>query len=309
MDPDLQREWAEADGHHPGVNSRIRIGGAGAVMQVLDETSFTTEMDCRLNPAYGDLIERADIPFICLTTLIREPDVQIGLAVMRGRAQGNIEAEDRRAFQFLAGRARQAVLTTLTLGRQAAQSAVWGLGGLGLSAFICDCSGRVLATTDTEAALTATGDRLKLRCGRLYDRVSGCDLSDRARAAAREDSAALSPLILRGTGADDDLVMEFAALPSETTGFPGAPGALIVVRRAWGVDTEGRARRIAALYRLTPRESQIAACLCRGLSPQKVGLKLGMAIGTVRTHIRHLFDKTDVTTLAQLVALLRAYDV
>ncbi|AYG96128.1 hypothetical protein D8I30_13820 [Brevundimonas naejangsanensis] len=116
MDPDLRRQWAEVNGHHPGVNSRIRIGGAAPVMRVLDETSFTTEADSRRNPAYGDLIDRADIPFICLTTLVREPGVQIGMAVMRGRAQGNVEAEDRRIFALLAYRARQAIRTTLVLG-------------------------------------------------------------------------------------------------------------------------------------------------------------------------------------------------
>lgn len=38
------------------------------------------------------------------------------------------------------------------------------------------------------------------------------------------------------------------------------------------------------------------------------GCRLGMGLGTVRTHVRHLFDKTGATTLAQLVARLRAYD-
>ena len=48
----------------------------------------------------------------------------------------------------------------------------------------------------------------------------------------------------------------------------------------------------------------MAALLLQGLSPNEAAGELAMTENTVRTHIRHLFDKTGVERLADLVRLL-----
>lgn len=310
MDLDLVQAWAEVGGHHPAINSRVRIGAAAAPMRILDETDFTTETDARLNPAYGDLIEKADIPFICLTTLISRPSAHVGLAVIRGDAQGNIEAEDRRVFGHLAAHVRDAAHTALALNIRETTGVCLGLETLEEAAFVCDLGGQVLAMTPRAETLLRSDAGLVLQGGRLVERVSGQDLSARVRAVSRGDLAARAPLILRDSGINglhDALLLEFSSLPSETAGFPGAPGALIIARRPRSRSARFKAR-MAALHSLTPREVEVAAALCDGLSPAALGPALGMGLGTVRTHIRHLFDKTGAVNQIQLMALLRAYD-
>jgi DNA-binding CsgD family transcriptional regulator len=61
---------------------------------------------------------------------------------------------------------------------------------------------------------------------------------------------------------------------------------------------------LARLYGFTPREAAVAALLLKGRSPREAADELAMNENTVRTHIRHLFDKIGVERLADLVRLL-----
>lgn len=306
LDPDFLGDWVEAGLDRAAVNSRIRVGSTAPVMAILDEADFTTEADMLRTPLYGDLIERSDTRFTCATNLVRRPDVHIGLAVLRGRTQGNIEPEQKRAFARLAVHARQSARIQLMTGLTSAQATGRGLDAIGLAALVCDGAGRVMAVNDAAEALLVDDDRLILVGGRLVERSGGRDLSAQARAVALGRVAALEPVLVPADDAPP-LVVEFTALPSDTPGFPGAPGALIVVRRVWSAG-DAAARLGARLHGYTARETEVAAGLCRGLSPTQISQALGMRLGTVRTHIRRLLDKSDAGSLGQLIASLRAYD-
>jgi FixJ family two-component response regulator len=41
----------------------------------------------------------------------------------------------------------------------------------------------------------------------------------------------------------------------------------------------------------TPRQAQVLACREQGLSAKETALQLGIAVGTVKIHIKHLFEK------------------
>ena len=56
---------------------------------------------------------------------------------------------------------------------------------------------------------------------------------------------------------------------------------------------------LARLYGFTAREAAVAALLLQGLSPNEAAGELAMTENTVRTHIRHLFDKTGVERLSR----------
>ena len=61
---------------------------------------------------------------------------------------------------------------------------------------------------------------------------------------------------------------------------------------------------LARLYGFTVREAAVAALLVQGRSPSDAAADLAMTENTVRTHIRHVFDKTGVERLPDLVRLL-----
>jgi two-component system nitrate/nitrite response regulator NarL len=48
------------------------------------------------------------------------------------------------------------------------------------------------------------------------------------------------------------------------------------------------------LPRLTPREYEIVALICRGMKNKQIADELSITIGTVKVHLMHIFEKTGV---------------
>jgi DNA-binding NarL/FixJ family response regulator len=86
-----------------------------------------------------------------------------------------------------------------------------------------------------------------------------------------------------------------AAHDGEAVIDPKAAGRLLDVLSEAGPDTHG----------LTPREREVLALLCHGLSNKRIAGELGLAEKTVKTHVGHIFGKLGVTdrTQAALIAL------
>lgn len=87
-------------------------------------------------------------------------------------------------------------------------------------------------------------------------------------------------------------------------GLDTLPGARIILTL---VDP-GRRPEIAeddlrALFGLSAAEANVAALLASGKDAQEVADIRGVAVGTIRTQIRHLFEKVDVNRLGELIAI------
>lgn len=59
--------------------------------------------------------------------------------------------------------------------------------------------------------------------------------------------------------------------------------------------------QFAELFRLLPREAEIALALCRGKTIAEVALDLGLTLGTTRNYSKTISAKTDARGLPDLV--------
>ncbi|HDL89681.1 MAG TPA: LuxR family transcriptional regulator [Thermodesulforhabdus norvegica] len=57
-------------------------------------------------------------------------------------------------------------------------------------------------------------------------------------------------------------------------------------------------------HHLSPREVDIALLVCKGLIDQEIASALDISFYTVRTHLKHIFTKLDVTTRSELIYVL-----
>ena len=64
---------------------------------------------------------------------------------------------------------------------------------------------------------------------------------------------------------------------------------------------------VADTFRLTQREADVALLLAAGHDLIGVAAQLGLSHSTVRSHLKRVFDKTDVHSQAALLALLRGF--
>jgi len=55
-------------------------------------------------------------------------------------------------------------------------------------------------------------------------------------------------------------------------------------------------------YQLSPRETEICLLVCKGLTDREIASILGIAFSTVRTHLKHIFNKIDVTNRSELIS-------
>ena len=62
------------------------------------------------------------------------------------------------------------------------------------------------------------------------------------------------------------------------------------------------------LYGLTKAEAQVALLAMRGEGLTPIAEELSVSLTTVKTHLRHIFDKTGIHRQAELVRLLILLD-
>jgi two-component system response regulator NreC len=64
-------------------------------------------------------------------------------------------------------------------------------------------------------------------------------------------------------------------------------------------------RSSLAHEQLTPREREIVVLICRGLSNRAIAEQLTLAVDTVKTHRKHIYEKLDVHSRASLLEYAR----
>src|SRR5690606_17650989 len=89
------------------------------------------------------------------------------LALLRGKRQGNVTDEQKRAFGVLARQARAAVRTRMALEAQGTGLLAGAMEAVRATAFFCDDAGRVCGMTASAEALLAAGDAVRLSGGVL----------------------------------------------------------------------------------------------------------------------------------------------
>ena len=67
------------------------------------------------------------------------------------------------------------------------------------------------------------------------------------------------------------------------------------------------AEAVAEAFRLTARESEIAALMASGLDLTEISGTLAIGRGTAAFHLNRIFDKTGVRSQAKLVSLIRGF--
>ena len=74
----------------------------------------------------------------------------------------------------------------------------------------------------------------------------------------------------------------------------------------WITPSSGRTTKtfsaVAEKDGLSTREMEILVLLTEGLSNKEIGVRLDIGVGTVRTHISHIFEKLHVRCRSEAVA-------
>ncbi|MET9415851.1 response regulator transcription factor [Streptomyces klenkii] len=116
--------------------------------------------------------------------------------------------------------------------------------------------------------------------------------------------AGAAGFLLKDEGPQELISAVRAAAAGDAVLSPGVTGAVISrMLRAGGAQDADGGRADERIARLTGREREVLAMLGEGLSNQDIAARLGIGIGTVKTHVGAILDKTGSTSRVQAALL------
>jgi DNA-binding CsgD family transcriptional regulator len=180
------------------------------------------------------------------------------------------------------------------------------LSRLGFGAIVLDPDKRVVELNDE--AKKCLGSCIRIVDGRLagIERNSNEQFQSLITAAAQPQGGMSADqesfVLLPGPGVRP--VIAYATpIPSARRQEAIGLGAIILL-----VNQDGHrvpdAKLLGALFAFTPAEMRLAVALARGLDLQSIAQTHKTTVGTLRVHLKSIFEKTNTSRQAELILLL-----
>lgn len=307
LEPDRLENFLAAGGGLARLNPRLNAGLSVPILTTLTDEALITRSERNRHGFYNDILPHSGTAYFCGTTLIRDPGMMVGLALLRRSTEGEISEPQHRLFKSIAPHVRAAFRTHLLLRDHGVALLAGSLAALDLTVFICDRNGRVAAMTPSAESLVSGAGPLQLRSGVLSADDIQLQLISRIRAVAAGPISSGHPcgesLVLRDqTGRP--LALDIVQIPALECQLSFQPRALVMVRDR--PRTPGVARQLLkAAYGLTEAESAVALLLSGGLSTEAISEQRQVSNGTTRMQLKSLFAKTGTHSQVELLAQLR----
>lgn len=302
--PEAIERFAQIDGGNPDINSRVRVGAMAKELAVLDERHFDTAGDRRRHPDYGQFIDDFDVPYLCLTPLVKERRGLIGLSVARTRAQGNVSDAERAMFAAIAPHAAQAVRTQMAFEAYGAKLLCGTLDAISLTAFVCNPEGVVLGMTASAEAAARAGRVITVSKGRLVavNRREAHVLSAALRSAGGMTLRdPINPIALHDRDGGAAVLATVTAAPAHSSPI-AAQLIVVTLRDPAALNAERLMSALRVQFGLTPGEARVGADLASGRTTAAIADSLGVSVNTVRSQVRACLAKSQIHSMAAFAA-------
>jgi len=110
-----------------------------------------------------------------------------------------------------------------------------------------------------------------------------------------------------GSWLDRQLLDDVSALSRRTGRTPEEMVLILISQAVCARRQEDRAHR--SWNALSPREKQVAALVCTGLTNRQIAARLVISPETVKTHVRHILRKFSISSRIDLRRLLAGRDL
>jgi DNA-binding CsgD family transcriptional regulator len=188
---------------------------------------------------------------------------------------------------------------------QRAAAQAFALDRLATAVILTDPAARPFSLNTRAERIVTEADGLALDPGGLAAATPAATHALRM-AIAEVAHAAVGERRLRLLRPSRRLPLILTLMPMSRLGLPGAASVAVFISEPDAPVALDHAA-LADTFRLTRRESEIAAELARGRDLGTIAARLGLGLGTVRNHLKRMFDKTGTRSQPALVALLRGF--
>ena len=296
--------------HYAGIHPLTARAFNAPGGSVLTDRMLMPKAEFQHTEFYADWARPQGFDEMLHVRLERSEQTVVGMGITRSRRGGEFEAADFALVRRLAPHVRRAIVTYQRLqealtSRQVMTEALDCMrrGVLGL-----DMAGRIVFANRAAQSLLAAGDALRGESGLL-----AANRPDRTAALRRMvKSAALGEatevLTLPRPNGRLPLALETVPMGSSAAplGLHPPPAVLLLIDDPEG-DRIPATTLLREHYGLTATEVAVATQAARGEGLGTVARALGIAPSTARSHLKHVFDKTDTHRQAELAWLLARF--
>lgn len=247
--------------------------------------------------------------------LERSPTSIAAFIVFRHERDGLADDDARQLLGLIAPHLRRAVLIGKVIDLRTIEAATFAdtLDGLNAGIFLVDATGRIVHANAAGHGILAVGDILRSFAGRLVAHDQQVDevLRDAFKATEHGDAAIGTkgiavPLIARDGERHVAHILPLTSGARRRAELAITATAALFVQKA-ALEIPSRPEAIAKAYKLTPTELRVLLTLVEVGGGPEVAEALGIADGTVKTHLSHLFQKTGVKHQVDLVRLVAGF--
>lgn len=247
--------------------------------------------------------------------LERSPTSIAAFIVFRHERDGLADDDARQLLGLIAPHLRRAVLIGKVIDLRTIEAATFAdtLDGLNAGIFLVDATGLIVHANVAGHGILAVGDILRSFAGRLVAHDQQVDevLRDAFKATEHGDAAIGTkgiavPLIARDGERHVAHILPLTSGARRRAELAIAATAALFVQKA-ALEIPSRPEAIAKAYKLTPTELRVLLTLVEVGGGPEVAEALGIADGTVKTHLSHLFQKTGVKHQVDLVRLVAGF--
>lgn len=261
---------------------------------------------------YDDLLRKLQVEHLLGAIIFREHHRMSYLSVLRPGASGPFGKEEVTLLRTLVPHLQRALGLQTKLAEQLCEhaAAMETLDGVPAGILLLDRCGKALVINRAASEMLAAKDGLTLGPEGLTTatREETCALRRLIAGVSGEtaESASLAGRVLAVSR--PSLRRAFCVLVKPLNTAARASGQSHPAVAVFLTDPDRRTKPdggvLRNLYGFTPAESRVAAELMQGESVEEAARDLDVSLNTARTHVKHLFQKTDTHTHRELVRLL-----
>jgi DNA-binding CsgD family transcriptional regulator len=248
-------------------------------------------------------------------TLEKSATSSAAFAVFRHQRDGLVDNEARRRMRLVVPHIRRAVLIGKVVDLRKAEAATFGeaLDGISTAIFFVDATGCIVHANTTAHALLSKPDIVRAANGRLVasDQQTDHILADVFANASIGDVAIgrkgiALPLIASNGEHHVCHVLPLRSGTRRRAGTNYAAVAALFIQRA-ALDMPSIPEAIAKAYKLTPTELRALLAIVEVGPIPHVADMLGIGAETVKTHLRHVYEKTGASRQVDLAKIVAGF--
>lgn len=302
---DYSREWWHHDIRKEKVSARGPTDGLIKDTDLLDDETLRTHPFCQ------EFSRRHGLGMYMgyVTTLPSGQIITVG--VHRDLRRGPFDKADEDNFARLAPHAARAIAAAAEIaeGRRASRLLGKTLDHLTCGVILLDAQGGVVTVSETARLLFGTGftvSRGRLKAATAQDQKA---LDALVMSALPGRATLVPPPLVLARNAGDEQKVFVQAIPvtgNEPTSFEHLalrPGVLLLVNGLFTPASDVIQERLIRLG-LTKGQARIAMAVGGGLSSKEAAAQLKLTDGTIRTVLKAVYERLDITRQSQLVALV-----